>query len=158
MTLRPAGDDDVEALVALLNEPEVARWWGANDAASVREQLAESPSYAIVVDDAVVGWLQVHEETEPQYPSVWFDIALAGSVQGRGHGPEALRLAIRHQIERGHHRCAIDPAADNERAIRAYEAVGFRRVGLMREYERAPDGRLRDGLLMDLLARELRDG
>ncbi len=156
VTLRPAGDDDVEALVALLNEPEVARWWGANDAASVREQLAESPSYAIVVDGATAGWLQVHEEAEPQYPSVWFDIALTTSLHGQGCGPEALRLAIRHQVERGHHRFSIDPATDNERAIRAYEAVGFRRVGVMREYERAPDGRLRDGLLMDLLARELR--
>jgi aminoglycoside 6'-N-acetyltransferase len=156
VTLRPAADDDVPALVALLSEPDVARWWGENDDASVRGELAESPSYAVVVEDEVVGWLQVHEEAEPQYPSVWFDIALATAAQGRGYGPEALRLAIRHQIERGHHRFSIDPATDNERAIRAYEAVGFRRVGVMREYERAPDGRLRDGLLMDLLARELR--
>lgn len=156
VTLRPAGDDDVAAIAALLNEPEVARWWGENDAVTVREQMAESPSYSIVVDGAIVGWLQVHEEAEPQYPSVWFDIALATAAQGRGYGSEALRLAIRHQIERGHHRFVIDPATDNEQAIRAYEAVGFRRVGVMREYERAPDGRWRDGLLMDLLARELR--
>lgn len=156
LTLRPATEDDVEALVALLREPDVARWWGDNDAASVREQLAEAPSYAIVVDGAVAGWLQVHEEAEPQYPSVWFDIALATALHGRGYGPEALRLAIRHQIERGHHRFSIDPAAENERAIRAYEAVGFRPVGVMREYEVAPDGRRRDGLLMDLLAREIR--
>jgi aminoglycoside 6'-N-acetyltransferase len=32
----------------------------------------------------------------------------------------------------GPHRLTIDPAADNERAILAYEAVGLRRVGLMR--------------------------
>jgi aminoglycoside 6'-N-acetyltransferase len=32
----------------------------------------------------------------------------------------------------GHHRPTIHPTADNERAILAYEAVGFRRVGLMR--------------------------
>jgi aminoglycoside 6'-N-acetyltransferase len=156
VTLRPATNDDVEAFVAFLGEPGVTRWWGENDTASVREQLAEAPSYAIVVDDAVVGWLQVHEEAEPQYPSVWFDIALASTVQGRGCGPEALRLAIRHQIERGHHRFSIDPAVDNERAIRAYAAVGFRPVGVLRAYEMLPDGGRRDGLLMDLLAEELR--
>jgi aminoglycoside 6'-N-acetyltransferase len=67
-----------------------------------------------------------------------------------------VRALARHLIEeRGHHRLTIDPAADNEAAIRAYERVGFRRVGLMREYWRAPDGTWRDGLVMDLLAREL---
>ncbi len=50
---------------------------------------------------------------------------------------------------------AIDPALANERAIRAYAAVGFRRVGILRRYERGPDGVWEDGLLMDLLAEEL---
>ena len=49
----------------------------------------------------------------------------------------------------------IDPAADNERAIRCYEKAGFRRVGIMREHWLDPDGAWRDGLLMDLLASEL---
>ena len=52
---------------------------------------------------------------------------------------------------------SIDPAAANERAIRAYERVGFRRVGVMRAYERGPDGTWHDGLLMDLLRDELLD-
>ena len=52
----------------------------------------------------------------------------------------------------------IDPAADNVAAIRAYEKVGFRPVGVMRQYERLPGGEWHDGLLMDLLADELTDG
>jgi aminoglycoside 6'-N-acetyltransferase len=52
----------------------------------------------------------------------------------------------------GHHRLTIDPAAYNAAAIRAYQKVGFRTVGVMREYWRSPDGSWRDGLLMDLLA------
>ena len=58
--------------------------------------------------------------------------------------------------ERGHHRLVIDPAASNARAIRAYEAVGFKPVGIMRMYERGPDGTFHDGLLMDLLTEDLR--
>lgn len=54
--------------------------------------------------------------------------------------------------ERGHHRITIDPAADNARAIRCNESAGFRAVGVMRAYERRPDGSWRNGLLMDLLA------
>jgi aminoglycoside 6'-N-acetyltransferase len=76
------------------------------------------------------------------------------ALHGRGVGREAMRLAIRHFIEQGHHRFTIDPAADNERAIRAYAALGFKPVGVMRRYERAPNGNWQDGLLMDLLADE----
>ena len=79
-----------------------------------------------------------------------------GWFQGRGAGTEAVRLLARYLFEqRGHHRLIIDPAAANERAIRSYTRVGFRPVGLMRQYERGPDGRFHDGLLMDLLRAEL---
>ena len=62
--------------------------------------------------------------------------------------------------DHGHHRLTIDPAAENARAIACYRRVGFRPVGVMRQYERVwwEDGRLRDGLLMELLAHELDDG
>lgn len=77
-------------------------------------------------------------------------------LDGRGLGAEALRTVLRHLFdERGHHRATIDPAVENERAIRSYERVGFRPVGVVRRAERAPDGRWRDALLMDLLADEL---
>jgi aminoglycoside 6'-N-acetyltransferase len=67
-----------------------------------------------------------------------------------------LRTVIDWLVEaRGHHRFTIDPAAQNQRAIAAYEKVGFRPVGKLRKQERAPDGNWRDGLLMDLLAEDL---
>jgi aminoglycoside 6'-N-acetyltransferase len=99
----------------------------------------------------------VGEETMPDYRHASLDIALAGAHQGRGIGREAMRLAIEHMIEvRGHHRFTLDPAVANEHAIRAYTAIGFRPVGVMRRYERGVDGGWRDGLLMDLLADEYR--
>ncbi len=140
----------------ILTEPEVARWWGRYDAEKVRRDMAESPCFTIVVDGEVQGWMQAWEETDPEYRHVALDIGLATATHGRGYGPEALRVAIRHYIERGHHRFTIDPARDNERAIRAYAKVGFKPVGVLREYERLDDGGgWRDGLLMDLLASEL---
>jgi aminoglycoside 6'-N-acetyltransferase len=150
--LRPARADDAEALAGVLAEPEVARWWGRFDLDRVRAELPGT--YAIVVDGAVQGWLLAEEETEPDYRHVAFDIAIATALHGRGYGPEALRLAIRHFIDRGHHRFTIDPAVANERAVRAYAAVGFKPVGVMRAYERGPDGAWHDNLLMDLLASE----
>lgn len=155
--LRPAQADDAQPLTNILVEPEVARWWGHNDIETVREEMRAQPSFVIVIDGAVAGWLHVNEETEPDYPSVAFDIVLAPPLHGRGYGQEALRVAIRHYIERGHHRFSIDPSHANERAIRCYAAVGFKPVGILRDYERAPDGSWRDGLLMDLLADEFKE-
>ena len=71
-------------------------------------------------------------------------------------GTEAVELLARYLFfECGHHRITIDPAAHNERAIRSYAKVGFRPVGVMRQYERGPGGQFHDGLLMDLLRGEL---
>jgi len=61
------------------------------------------------------------------------------------------RVAAHLFDERGHHRLTIDPAADNEPAIRCYTAAGFRTVGVMRRYQRGRDGSFHDGLLMELV-------
>jgi aminoglycoside 6'-N-acetyltransferase len=160
VTLRPVRETDAERLEEILREPEVSRWWGEYHAERVREDLIDAEDVvvcAVEVDGEVIGAIQYHEETTPDYRHAGLDLFLATERQGQGFGTEAIRLLARHLIEdRGHHRLTIDPAADNVRAIRAYERVGFRPVGVMREYERGRDGTWHDGLLMDLLARELR--
>ena len=159
VVLSPATEDDLDAIVALLAEPEVARWWGDYDADRVRRDHlddAESETYAIEADGEFAGILLIYEESEPEYRHATLDISLRSALHGRGLGREALRVAIDHLArERGHHRFTIDPAADNERAIRCYTAVGFRPVGVLRRHWRAPGGEWRDGLLMDLLAEDL---
>jgi aminoglycoside 6'-N-acetyltransferase len=155
LTLRPASPADAGAIAAILAEPEVARWWGPNDPASVVEEMQGCDAFVVVIGDDIAGWVLVDESQDPMYPSVGLDIALGAGYRGRGYGREALAVVIRHYIARGHHRFTIDPAAANERAIRTYAALGFQPVGVLRAYERAPDGGRRDGLLMDLLADEL---
>jgi aminoglycoside 6'-N-acetyltransferase len=90
------------------------------------------------------------------YRNANIDVYLTASRHGEGLGSEAVLVLARYLIEeRGHHRLTIDPAAENRAAIRAYEKVGFRRVGVMRSYERGPDGTFHDGLLMEMVADEL---
>ena len=159
--LRPLRADDRAALRAILAQPEVARWWDTADPdLAVDEWLEEggdSVGFAIELDGRVIGSIQYAEENEPGYRHAGIDLFLDSRHRGRGLGPDAIRTLARHLIvARGHHRLTIDPAAANERAIRAYRKVGFQPVGVMRRYERAPDGTWHDGLLMDLLAGELR--
>jgi aminoglycoside 6'-N-acetyltransferase len=159
LTLAPLGESDLDRLVELFADVSVRRWWGTVEGPDeLREDLRhDGTAFAIHVSGVVAGWLGIAEETTPDYRHVALDIGLGPEFQDRGLGSEALRTVIRWLIdERGHHRFTIDPAVANERAIRAYAAVGFRAVGVLRRYERGPGGTWEDGLLMDLLAEELR--
>jgi aminoglycoside 6'-N-acetyltransferase len=159
LTLRPLTDADVEALTAIVAAPGVREWWGGNDGPEElrRELRNDGAAFAVEVDGVLAGWLGVSETTDPDYRHAGLDIILAPRYHGQRLGPDALRTAIGWLVrDRGHHRFTIDPAVGNERAIRAYSAVGFRRVGVLRRYERGADGAWHDNLLMELLAEELR--
>jgi aminoglycoside 6'-N-acetyltransferase len=156
-TLRPLEDADLDPLAAIIREPSVARWWGESDEPErLRDNLRmDGGAFVIEADGELAGWLGFVEETEPEYRSVGMDVSLSERFQGRGLGPDALRTLIRWLAdERGHHRFTIDPNAANERAIKAYAAVGFRPIGITRRSELV-DGEWTDGLLMDLLIEEL---
>ena len=158
VTLRPLEDADLELLAEIIREPSVARWWGESDEPErLRANLRmDGDAFAIEVDGELAGWLGFVEETEPEYRSVGIDISLSERFQGKGLGPDALRTVIRwFAAERGHHRFTIDPSMLNDRAIKAYESVGFKPVGIMRKAE-LHGGEWTDALLMDLLIEELR--
>jgi aminoglycoside 6'-N-acetyltransferase len=150
--LRPLGPGDLPVLASIRAEPGVRRWWGEPQPDDFAPS-ADGELLAIEVGGSVAGLIQYEEVADPQYRSAGIDLFLGAQWEGRGLGREAVGLLVAHLTEtRGHHRLTIDPAAANERAIRCYEAVGFARVGVMRQYERAPDGSWRDGLLMELIA------
>jgi aminoglycoside 6'-N-acetyltransferase len=162
VVLRPTTDADAPALATILAAPEVARWWPAFDLARVEAELTgrdeDIEVYAILLDDRIVGAIQSHEERDSEFRHAGIDLFLDPAHHGAGLGPDAIRTLARFLIEeRGHHRLTIDPGAANKRAIRAYEKVGFRDVGVLRRYQHFPDGTWQDGLLMELLAEDLRD-
>jgi aminoglycoside 6'-N-acetyltransferase len=170
--LRPVSPEDLPALLAILDEPEVARWWRRAE----WERVDEKDAVTLVIElktagaiagaggaavsaggGAVAGCIQYSEETDPDYFSAAVDIFVGTAAQGRGVGLDAMRTLIAWLFDvRGHHRLTVDPAAENPRAIHVYEKLGFRPVGVLRRYERVEDGTWRDALLMELLAEEFR--
>lgn len=160
VVLRPPRADDAERLNAILAEPSVAAWWPVFDVQRVLDDLVaervDEEGLVIEHDGVVIGYIQLAEEPDPEFRHASIDLFLATEAQGLGLGPDAIRSVAIHLIDdRGHHRLTIDPAAANARAIAAYAKLGFRPVGVMRAYQRMPDGRWVDGLLMELLADEL---
>lgn len=161
VVLRLLAEADVARIGELGSDPEVARWWPGLTheylGVKARGEDEDTVVFAIVADGEVAGMIQYYEEADEEYRHAGMDLFLGVPFQDRGLGTDAVRTMARHLIdERGHHRLVIDPDAENLRAIRCYEKVGFRRVGVLREYWHGPDGRWRDGVLLDLLARELR--
>jgi aminoglycoside 6'-N-acetyltransferase len=162
LTLRPVAEADLDPLADIVLAPGVREWWGApreRDKLKKELRLPEETdgAWAIEVGGELAGWLGCNEERHESYRMASFDIFLAPPFQNRGLGPDALRMAIRHFAERGHHLFLIDPNARNERAIAAYKSVGFKEVGVIRRYELGADGRWHDSLLLDLVIEELRE-
>jgi RimJ/RimL family protein N-acetyltransferase len=158
VVLVPVNVEHVPELRRILSTPEVRIRWG-DEAASPRWPF-DDPSairFAVLLEGVVRGMVQYSEEEEPAYRHASIDIFLDPGCHGRGVGRDAVRTVARYLVEvRGHHRIEIDPAADNQPAIRCYTAVGFRPVGVLCRYERDVTGRgWHDALLMDLLAEEL---
>ena len=158
LVLVPVAPEHVPELRRILATPEVRYRWRDED--SSPQWPFDDPSatrFAVVYHGAVRGMVQYGEESDPDYRHATIDIFLDPPVHGHGIGRDAVALLARHLVhDRGYHRSVIDPAADNEPAIRCYRAVGFKAVGIMRGYERDGDGGgWHDGLLMDLLVGDL---
>jgi aminoglycoside 6'-N-acetyltransferase len=159
VVLRRAVLADMEAMVAIRATPEVRqRWRGEDLSAEFIDDInsTDLQLLAVMLDGEIVGGIQWAEETEPDYRHASIDIYLHPDVHGRGIGPDAIRTLANYLLTaRNHHRISIDPAADNTAAIRCYTKVGFQPVGILRHYERGPDGDWHDALLMDLLPQDL---
>ena len=184
LILRAPRESDVDRLTELLADPEIARWWPDYDRPRVALELVGGDGEVRVIEyvgedvevehvevgkcdygvtitapvqpaGEVIGVIQIYENLDPQYRHAGIDLFIGRPYWGRGFATEALGAVIDELLfVRDHHRLVIDPAAENERAIAVYEKLGFRRVGIMRQYERGPDGSYRDGLLLELLRDE----
>jgi aminoglycoside 6'-N-acetyltransferase len=160
LLLREPQESDLPALVAILTEPDVARWWPGFDEPEARLAFLGREDVTVLSIEhqgRVIGAIQVYEQTDPSYRHAGVDLFLASAFQGKGLGSEAVK-GVAHQLfgASGHHRIVLDPAAANLRAIRAYERAGFRQVGVMRQYERGPDGQWHDCVMMELLKDDVR--
>jgi RimJ/RimL family protein N-acetyltransferase len=124
-------------------------WFGSRNDQADRLDLA-------VVDkatDQCVGEA-VLNQWDPGNESCNFRIFIGPRGRGRGLGTEATRLIVGYGFERLHlHRISLEVYAFNPRARRAYEKVGFRTEGVLRETLRY-NGEWIDATVMSILAPE----
>jgi RimJ/RimL family protein N-acetyltransferase len=165
LVLRTWTEDDVNALVAGCNDPEVAHWvptiphpYTRDDAlAFIRGEVRDDhEAFAIEVGGEVVGGIGIGLNSHGYRAAIGYWVAAAH--RGRGICTRALRLLTRHALEeRRLQRVELITDPDNVASQRVAEKVGFGREGVLRAHLRHPDGRIRDSVMFSLLPGELRD-
>jgi [ribosomal protein S5]-alanine N-acetyltransferase len=160
IALRPFVEDDVPAIVAACQDPEIPRWTSVpspytdEDGRRFVAGIGNHRSFAVV--DA---------KTDELLGSVGFDVEEDGRAEfgywvvrearGRGVASRAL-LLLAHWAAREHTlarlQLIVDPA--NAASIRVAEKAGFQREGLLRSYIELK-GTRRDVYLYSLLPEEL---
>ena len=165
LVLRSWIEDDMEAIVAACNDPEIARWipliphpYTEDDAWEFLSGDVAPADYrlAITLDGAVVGGIGMGVNSHDYRGH---DRLLGRrAARGRGICTRALRLLARHgldELELQRLELITDP--DNVASQRVAEKVGFQREGVLRAHLRHPDGRIRDSVMFSLLPGELRE-
>jgi aminoglycoside 6'-N-acetyltransferase len=159
MTLRPPTGADAAQLLHILAEPEVSRWWVGYTADRIRDEVLESGNALVMeIDGDCAGAIFLYPNPDPEYLHVVIHLFLGARWYRHRYGAEALAIVIEHLATLGHHRFTLDPNVNNAPAIRSYERLGFRAVGVLRGYQLRPDGDHEDGLLMDLVLSDFPDG
>jgi RimJ/RimL family protein N-acetyltransferase len=173
VVLRPFNDGDLPAIRAALLDPEARILTGsvhdeaqAHTAESADEEELldwystrndQPDRLDLAVVDKATGECvgeAVLDEWDPGNESCNFRILIGPKGRDRGLGTEATRLIVSYGFEHlGLHRISLEVYAFNPRARRAYEKVGFRAEGVLRESLRY-NGEWHDAALMSILAPE----
>lgn len=163
--LRPLDLEDIAALTAWLNDPEVTRQLRIYrpltpmaEEAFLRK-LGESESDMVLgimarEPEQFIGVTGLHQ-LDARNRHVQFGITVGEkSAWGKGYGTEATRLMVRYAFDTLNlHRVWLHVYEGNERALHVYQKVGFRIEGRLRQ-SFFRDGRYWDTLTMAVLREE----
>jgi RimJ/RimL family protein N-acetyltransferase len=165
VSIRRAGRDDVEFVVALLSHPEVAPYLAAvraSDPDAVAELVARSQRepeafgiFVIQVDGVPAGSVEFERVNARSRIAQLGGLAVHPAHRGGRVADEAARLLVRHLLEEaGFHRLQLEVYGFNERAMAHAERVGFTREGVRRKAYLRNDA-WEDGVLFGLVSEDL---
>jgi RimJ/RimL family protein N-acetyltransferase len=166
VVLRPWRIEDVSAVAAACQDPEIARWlalvpqpYTEEDARFYVQDCIDAPEdrRPFAITDAstgeVVGSIDMRiNRLQTGHIGYW----MTAEARGRGLTTAALRALSRWGIEDlglGRVELVTDP--ENIASQRVAEKAGFQREGILRSMLLSRDGSRRDGVMFSLLPDEL---
>jgi RimJ/RimL family protein N-acetyltransferase len=172
IALRAFRPEDVPAIVAACQDPEIQRWiplipvpYGEDEARGyvlmTLKSLQEGSSAEVAIVDArsdeLVGAMGVHLGSNPRRHSIGYWVA--PHARGKGVATAALRLLSRWSFERfGTERLALWTLVGNEASQAVARKAGFRYEGVARNWDVGRDGRPLDCVMYALTPQDLAGG
>ncbi|MFI5568987.1 GNAT family N-acetyltransferase [Streptomyces sp. NPDC051740] len=156
--LRRAIPEDIELFRRTFADPTVRAWRELEPGDGALSRFQHERCLVMLERNRPVGFLEYRTEADPGSNHIQVEALAVSDAADRGRkiGTRALRLFAGSVLAAGRHRITAAPNADNRAALRCLEKAGFRKVGVMRAYERH-SGSWRDALLMDLVPSDLAD-
>jgi aminoglycoside 6'-N-acetyltransferase len=145
--LRAVHGPDQGRIRQWLRDPHVQRWWGNTAAGEAKVAMALDTEGAlcrvILADDEAIGYAHafdaahLDDAARAGLSPGTFDCDLFIAVEayrGKGHGQRALQLLVDEVFATTLAvACSIIVSVRNERAVRAYEAAGFKWTRVWRD-------------------------
>ncbi|MDR3512890.1 MAG: UDP-4-amino-4,6-dideoxy-N-acetyl-beta-L-altrosamine N-acetyltransferase [Caulobacteraceae bacterium] len=164
--LRPLSEDDCERLFRWRREPEVDRWMSDLPALTLDEHRRWFDEFRGDPDRR--GWIITHNSGPAGFLTLtglrsrhrradwgWYIGDAAARGRGAGRAAQALGLDLAFD-GLGLEKVCAEVLADNDVALKAQAAAGFRREGYRRRHV-LKDGVFRDVVLLAILAEEWRE-
>lgn len=162
VALRPLEEADAPLLLRWLTDRRVLEYWDGPSAVFTPQRIQEdffedewNASRCIIqYEGKDIGYVQAYQldgemckeyhYPHPELLAFGIDQFIAEpGLWGQGIGRRFIRLLLGFLEEQGAQAVVLDPHVDNPRAIRCYEACGFRKV------KRLPKHEMHDGVLVD---------
>jgi RimJ/RimL family protein N-acetyltransferase len=162
--LRPLQRADAPAFVQWMNDPEVTRTLVHRGPINLqaeeefidrltRDEHALPLAIVRRASDELIGATGLHA-IDWRNRHACFGIALAKAEWGKGYGREATAMLVRHAFETLNlNRVWLQVYEYNQRGLRAYEKVGFKKEGVLRQ-DNFREGRYWDTIIMAILREE----
>lgn len=122
--------------------------------AFVRDMIANGHSqFVAIADGAVAGWCDIRRHAQPIHAHGGaLGMGILPAFRSKGLGERLIRKTIEDAQSKGLVRIELNVHADNGRAIRLYERVGFVREGIGKDFV-CIDGRYLDVISMAIVRR-----
>ena len=166
VTLRPVRREDHPDILRWQNDPEVA-WWMDYERTFTLEDIHESeenarreghPFLIEMADERGIGRIGLNGFSERDRTCSLYVFIGERDVWSMGYGTDAMRLLLAWGFETFDlYLAQLWSLATNARAIRAYEKVGFRIDGVLRERSLKSDGKRYDRTYMSITHAEFAD-
>ncbi len=167
VVLRPMKPEEVDLIHEWANNPDVMPFWYGKKKTfdQIKEDwkphyFSDEDSYsgrcfAIEVDKKPIGMIS-HNKIDRDNKSTDIDIVIGKKEHwGKGYGTDALSVFISFLFETFNlNRIWLAAYVYNRRAIKAYQKVGFKKEGILRE-DALIDGEFVDSVLFAILRKDI---